>query len=394
MTPIIAPLITKNLPDALAKIKQIERAKQEWEVTADALPQLVCLLDKKGHILRANRTLENWQLGKVNQVRGLSLHNLLHPHCQLTPCYFQGFWEHAWNQVKLGQAVVEQVQDKQLNRYLEIQLQPLNISKNENYYYTHSFAVIIIQDITANRAMQQNQELTSRLTSLEQMAAGFSHYFNNILTTIIGFSELLQLNTELSEAAKSDLSHIVRQGHRAAQLTRQILDFSRQSTSQKQPLQLADLLTETLQLLEETAPPHITLKLHIESGDFTLNADANQLRQALLNLTFNAWQAMPDGGVVDFHLYRVVSSTITSPLQPKLAIGDWIGISISDNGLGIDLEHQRHLFEPFFTTKELGKGMGLGLPQVYGILKQHSGEIEIKSEIGNGTTVYLYLPSI
>ena len=187
---------------------------------------------------------------------------------------------------------------------------------------------------------------------------------------------------------------IIQQGQRGARLISQILDFSRKSVSMQRSLELTPFLKEVAQFLRRTIAEDIHLDLQIEPGEHVIHGDPAQMQQALTNLALNARDAMPQGGKLSLRLWRLqVTSNQESPL-PDMPPGDWVVIAVSDVGSGIRPEVRSHLFEPFFTTKPVGQGTGLGLAQVYGIVKQHSGHITVESQIGQGTTFTIYLPAI
>ncbi|MDM8519720.1 ATP-binding protein [Anaerolineales bacterium HSG6] len=373
-------------------VEQIEQAKQEWEVTADALPQLICLLDQEGKILRANRTVERWGLGQVEEVKGLTLLELLHAKSSST--YFYNFWHHVWSDLNEGKPVKMEAQDKWLGRYLEFQLRQIDTETTERDKLSNSFAVAIIRDVTEERTVQHIKQQNERLAALGQLAAGISHYFNNILTTIIGFAELLNVRPDISASSKKDLNHIIRQSHRAARLTAQILDFSRQSLGQQNKVDFKSILTRYTDNQYTKTPNNVSIKLTIKPGSYHLKADEKQMKDVFDNLFSNAYDAMPHGGQLSIKLYHQVLSFDELPPHPNLSVGDWVVFSAIDTGIGIDPKDKLRLFEPFFTTKEVGKGTGLGLAQVYGIIKQHGGEIDVQSKPNEGTTVNIYFPAI
>jgi len=254
-------------------------------------------------------------------------------------------------------------------------------------------SLLVIRDVTVERATQRRIKQQEQLAAVGQLAAGIAHDFNNILTSIIGFAELMQLEPELPDSAKPDLERIANQGHRAARLVRQILDFSRQSITEKRSLDLVPVVKELIKLLERTIPENIQITLHIEPPDkgYTIMADLSQMQQALTNLAVNARDAMPSGGKMQFRLSRFSLEPGVQPPQPEMSSGDWIVLSISDTGVGISSKDHPHIFEPFFTTKETGQGTGLGLAQVYGIITDHGGYINVDSRAGEGTIFRLYL---
>jgi PAS domain S-box-containing protein len=244
------------------------------------------------------------------------------------------------------------------------------------------------------QAIQKRVQQHERMAAVGQLAAGIAHDFNNILTSIIGYTELLSYDPTISDSAKEDLSRIAGQGQRAAHLVRQILDFSRQTISPKYPLDLLVFLKETTKLLERTIPEAIHISLTVEPGDYTVLADVTQLQQALTNLAVNARDAMPTGGELRFMLTQFELLSEQNAPQPDMALGKWIALEVTDTGSGIPPEHHDKIFEPFFTTKEVGQGTGLGLAQVYGIIKQHDGYIGLRSAVDAGATFTLYLPAL
>ncbi len=283
---------------------------------------------------------------------------------------------------------------------------------------TVDYAVVFVQDITerklAEEELRRSKEQLEqtllelkatqyqvlqqeRLAAVGQLAAGIAHDFNNILTSIIDFAELARMEPELAESVKNDLGRVVHQAQRGAGLVRQVLDFARQSVSKKKLVDLATLVQDVVKLLRETMPEQIRLSLEIEPGNYRLEADPLQLQQVLTNLASNARDAMPKGGTLVIRLDLQTLTLSDSPPgfvwpQGESWPADWVVLSVTDSGVGIPAEVQPHIFEPFFTTKEVGQGVGLGLAQVYGIMQQHHGWVEVESRSGQGAVFRLYLP--
>ncbi|MCG3207930.1 MAG: Sensor histidine kinase RcsC [Anaerolineae bacterium] len=251
---------------------------------------------------------------------------------------------------------------------------------------------LVIRDVTEERLMQKRAQRQERLAAVGQLAAGIAHDFNNILTSIIGYAELLLADPRLLPDIHEDVERITRQGHRAAHLVRQILDFSRQTITEKHPLDLVPFVKETIKLLERTLPENINIVFDAPSDQFLVTADLTQLQQVVTNLAVNARDAMPAGGTLTICLRHAVFSGSTPPPYPDMPLGPWVVLKVMDTGIGIPQENQVQIFEPFFTTKEVGQGTGLGLAQVYGIVKQHDGFIEVDSLLNTGTTFSVYLP--
>jgi two-component system cell cycle sensor histidine kinase/response regulator CckA len=242
------------------------------------------------------------------------------------------------------------------------------------------------------KTTQQQVVQQERLAAVGQLAAGIAHDFNNLLTTIIGFAELLRVDPAIPEAAQADLARISKQGQRGAHLVRQILDFARQSIRQPQLMDLVPFVKEVARFLERTIREHIRLSLKVEVAELPVKADPAQLQQMLANLALNAQDALPGGGELKLCLSRYSLEPGQPPAYVDLPPGEWAVISVSDSGPGIAEDLLPRIFEPFFTTKQPGEGSGLGLAQVYGIVKQHEGYIDVTSQPGAGTTFTVYLP--
>ncbi len=252
-----------------------------------------------------------------------------------------------------------------------------------------------LEDTLAQLVAAQGQILQQeRLAAVGQLAAGIAHDFNNILTSILGFAELLRMSPDTLEPARLDLGRIVAQSQRAARLVRQILDFSRKSIRRPQQLDLVLFFEETFHFLKRTIPENIYLNLEAEPDECLVDADSTQFQQVLTNLAVNARDAMPEGGTLSLRLSCFNLKPGESPPYPELSPGEWVLFSVSDTGTGIPAEVLPHIFEPFFTTKEVGQGTGLGLAQVYGIIRQHEGYIDVASQAGQGTTFTIYLPAM
>jgi two-component system, cell cycle sensor histidine kinase and response regulator CckA len=233
------------------------------------------------------------------------------------------------------------------------------------------------------------------LAAVGQLAAGIAHDFNNILAVITLYVELSLHNPNLPPALQDRLEVVNRQTKRAAHLVQQILDFSRRAVLQTRSLALVLFLQEQVELWRRTIPESIKIYLQDETTrECVIHADPTRLQQLFTNLVLNARDAMPQGGELYLSLKQFrLENEDTAPL-PDMVAGDWVELSVSDTGTGIPAATLSHIFEPFFTTKEPGLGSGLGLAQVYGIVKQHLGHIAVQTEEGRGTTFTIYLPAL
>jgi PAS domain S-box-containing protein len=247
----------------------------------------------------------------------------------------------------------------------------------------------------ALRKIQETQEQLvqqERLAAVGQLAAGIAHDFNNIMAVIALYAQLMSQAGQLHPRDHERVRVIEQQAKNAARLTEQILDFSGRTILKRQPLDLAQLLLEELELLRRTLPEHIEILFEQDSGPFMINADQARLQQAITNLALNSRDAMPEGGSLRLSLTRLTVEPGTSPLLPEMTPGKWAQLRVTDSGTGIPLEVMPRLFEPFFSTKPPGLGSGLGLPQVHGIIGQHQGRIGVETAVGAGTTITIYLP--
>ncbi|MBL0924733.1 MAG: response regulator [Sphingomonadaceae bacterium] len=246
-------------------------------------------------------------------------------------------------------------------------------------------------NIEETRLKRQVAQQT-KMESIGQLAGGVAHDFNNILTAIIGYCDLMLLRHQPGDGDYDDIQQIKNNSNRAASLTRQLLAFSRQQTLRPQILQLADVVADVSSLLKRLLGETVRLELHHGRAIGSVRADPGQLEQVIINLGVNARDAMPKGGVVHISTKAVSQDEVRAMGSDILPIGDYALLSVEDSGVGIPKENLGKIFEPFFTTKELGKGTGLGLSTVYGIVKQSGGFIFAESEPGQGTRFDVYLP--
>jgi signal transduction histidine kinase/ActR/RegA family two-component response regulator len=244
-------------------------------------------------------------------------------------------------------------------------------------------------ELRETQAQMLQQE---RVAAVGQLAAGIAHDFNNIMATVLLYTDLLLKTSDLSEKDKRRVELVQQQGRRAADLTQQILDFSRKSVMRRQDLDLRLFVAELKQLLERTLPENIHLYFDSVGERVMVHVDPTRLQQVLLNLAINARNAMPDGGELRISL-TIKQIENADELSPAVEPGDWAVLTVTDNGTGIPEEVLQHIFEPFFTTRA-PLGSGLGLSQVHGIVTQHGGYVDVTTQVGLGTTFKIYLPAL
>ncbi len=248
-------------------------------------------------------------------------------------------------------------------------------------------------EITDRLNLEQQLRQSTKMQSVGQLAAGVAHDFNNILTIIQGHSELISSKEKFTPNGVESLGQITMAAERAAKLTQQLLTFGRKQFMQVEALDLNEVIKRVTQMLRRVLGENITLRTNLTSRLPAIEADPTMMEQVIMNLAVNARDAMPNGGSLIIGTVPVNVTRGYVDLNPEAKEGSFISLSVSDNGTGIEPDKLSKLFEPFFTTKEVGKGTGLGLATVYGIVKQHQGWIEVESELGKGTTFKIFLPA-
>lgn len=248
----------------------------------------------------------------------------------------------------------------------------------------------IAEDITDQRRTEGHLRQVQKIEAVGQLAAGIAHNFNNLLTAVLGYTELL-LSRSKEKADREDLEEIQKAGQRAAVLTRQLLAFSRRQTPAPEYVDLNTAVRQLRGMLDRVIREDIHLTCTFAPGQATVKIDPSEFEQVVLNLVINARDAMPAGGSISIDIAHVEAATEKLSQLPE---GGYIRMRVTDTGTGINPDVRAHLFEPFFTTKEQGKGTGLGLASVYGIVNQGQGIINVDTEIGHGTTFSVYLPAV
>ena len=251
-----------------------------------------------------------------------------------------------------------------------------------------------IEDITERKRLESHLRQAQKLEAIGQLAGGVAHDFNNILAVMMTHLGLLLMDSNLDSETQQALRDIDAEARRAAELTRQLLMFGRRSVLLVKPLDLNDIVVNLLKMLKRLIGEHIDLRFDEKSALPTVEADASMMEQVLMNLVVNARDAMPKGGRITISTAQTDLETAQAAANPVRRRGRFVCLAVSDTGSGIDAATLKRIFEPFFTTKEVGKGTGLGLATVHGIVAQHKGWVEVDSKVGQGTTFRVYLPAI
>ena len=253
--------------------------------------------------------------------------------------------------------------------------------------------VIVNRDVTQRKSLEEQFRQAQKMEAVGRLSGGVAHDFNNLLGVIIGYGEIVQEGTPVESPLRNCVDEMLKAGHRAAGLTKQLLAFSRQQVMDPRVLDLNSVVKDMEKMLKRLIGEDIQLKTSLDPDLVRIKADQSQIEQVFLNLAVNARDAMPSGGELrlqtsNFHMDQEFVSRYPYPVL----VGDYVLLTVSDTGVGMDAATKARVFEPFFTTKEKGKGTGLGLSMVYGVVKQSGGYIEVVSEPGAGACFNIYLP--
>ncbi len=252
----------------------------------------------------------------------------------------------------------------------------------------------IVTDISERRLLEQQTRQAQRMESIGRLAGGVAHDFNNLLAPIMGFAELVLMDLEPDDPHCADLTEIMEAAERARGLTRQLLAFGRRQELDLQPVDLRHVVANIWRLLRRTVREDVQIDMDLSDTLGTVRADVGQIEQVLMNLAVNAADAMPDGGQITIALADVTVGSDFAEAHEGIAPGRYTRLSVRDTGCGMDERTLSRLFEPFFTTKGKGRGTGLGLATVYGIVRQHAGTVQVTSKVGQGSEFAVLLPHV
>ncbi|MEI2613085.1 MAG: response regulator [Candidatus Promineifilaceae bacterium] len=368
--------IAANAIQRVTLYEQTQEEARRVQQIIDTVPEGVFVLDANQQVMMANPTAQTYltllagaQVGDVLTMLGTR------PLAELLVKVEPG---KPWPQLDFPEA----------HRIFEIAASPINIA------VATEGQVVVLRDVTEAHTQARYLQAQERLATVGQLAAGVAHDLNNVLAAIVLYAQMMQLAVDFPPAQASRLEIIVQQANHASELIQQILDFSRNAVMTRYPTDFLILVQNAVKLFQRTFPENIVVSLHYTKEDYIIDADATRLQQVIMNLAVNARDAMPSGGDLQLLLHRLVLKAGEKPPLPDMAPGNWIKLTVRDNGMGMRPQILARIFDPFFTTKAPGKGTGLGLSQVYGIVKQHGGSITVRSEVGQGTTFTLYLPAL
>ncbi len=363
--------------------ERVRKSEERFIDLFEHSPDMTHIIDRNGIITRCNQT-EATRLGySKEELIGQSILKL----------YLPEHHKEALNnlhEIFEKNREVKGLEEKIVTKNKEI----IEVSVNASIISDESgekFVRAVARDITEKKKLEAKVIHAQRIDSIGNLAGGVAHDFNNILTSILGSTSIMKRKLKETDHWYRYAEIIETAARRGASLTRQLLTFARKSNVQFHPIIANDIIEETIGLFERSTDKTISIEKDLIQEVCVINGDEGLIQQSILNILINARDAMPEGGVIYVKSHKKYVGKDTAP-APEIKEGEYVAISISDTGIGMDKETMQHIFEPFFTTKDQGKGTGLGLSVVYGVVNTHNGFINVQSEIQKGSIFELHLP--
>lgn len=363
-------------------------SQNQWELSFNSINDEMWILNRKGCILRANQAaLQKIAPRKTDPV-GAVFFDIFQPKGT------GGTLADLRSEIFTKPCTLSELEFEKIGGKFSLFSYPI-IGDNEK----NSGCIVIIKDITEQyrqeallKRAEIRQQRTHRIEMLGRMAGGIAHDFNNILTTLLGYVSLVLQSDNLGKNERAYLTEIMRTVERGTALTRQLFDFSTEKKSKLKTLNLNAAIQNMQKMLVQILGPNITIATHLDQQLWNISADVSRIERIITNFAANSHDAMPSGGEFVIETGNTILDDNFCRNHPGLKPGNYVLLQVSDTGTGMPPEVLERIFEPFFTTKKNGKGLGLGLSSVFGIIRQFGGEIICYSEVGKGTTFKVYLP--
>jgi two-component system cell cycle sensor histidine kinase/response regulator CckA len=350
------------------------------DVVIDSLPGLFYIVDESRNLIRWNKNFQEVTGYSPEELANMKVLDFFQEDRELIRSKIHEVFH-------IGSASVEAKMVTKSGVSISFMMTGFRMITNDKPYL-----VGVGIDLSERKLLEAQLRQSQKMESIGTLAGGISHDFNNILTAIIGYGSLLQMQMRDDDPLKHNVEQILASANRAASLTQGLLAYSRRQVLNPRRVNLNDIILKVERLLARLIGEDVEFKSILTDKDVMVLADAGQIEQILMNLVTNARDAMPDGGYVYIETRVVELDEASAKAHDIRKPGAYAQILVTDSGMGMDQKTRERIFEPFFTTKEVGKGTGLGLAMVYGIIKQHNGFIEVESGIGRGTTLKIYLP--
>ncbi len=375
--------IARDITDRKKTEIALRNSEKQWNQTFNSIPDIVTFLDTDLRILKVNQQACSILDLSSDEIIGKHCYELFHDSkepCQDCPL----------TQTKESlKAFSGEIYHEKLGKTFLVSETPVFGELGELEYIAH-----VAKDITAQKRLEKELFQAQKMEAIGTLAGGIAHDFNNILSAIIGFSEVAKLEMPADSRAGKDIDKVIKAGRRAAELVKQILTFSRMTDHQLQPMIPNLIIKEALKMLRSSLPTTISIKEAIDTACGLILADPTNVHQIVMNLCTNAFHAMEnEKGILTVNLYRK-EIRAEDICESDVSAGPFVVLSVSDTGHGMDKITMERIFEPYFTTKEVGKGTGLGLAVIHGIIKDYKGFIRVESEPEKGTTFHVHFPAL
>jgi PAS domain S-box-containing protein len=375
--------------------KKLQHSEERFRTVFDNTAAGMCLMDASGNIIKSNNRLGEILGYETDRLKGKNWQNISHPEdIEKTKKLIESLTS--------GLSMTELYEKRFIHQDGRIVPTLVSTSLVKDEFGQPMYYISQIQDLSKQKAAESEKKKiehqlmqSQKMEAMGTLAGGIAHDFNNIISAIMGQVELGQLQVNEVAKVKERFDGVLQAAQRAKALVQQILTFSRRSDQKKQVTNVTILVKETLDLLRASLPANIVIQSDLGCKKSNILADPNQIHQVIMNLGTNAYHAMADeGGILCVRCESICMDGSDSDGCPDLKKGKYVRVSISDTGYGISAENIKRIFDPYFTTKKKGKGTGLGLALVHGIIKEHQGSISVKSQIGEGTSFEILLPRL
>ncbi len=376
--------IIRDISERKLAVSLLQQSRKEWEKTFDAMADIVTIQDKNMRIVRANQAAYQLFQAAYGELNGKYCYEVFRgttepcPGCPLS------------NTIMDIDCHTEIMTHEKMGKIFHVSSAAIPDANGEVQYFIHT-----AKDITELKHLEEELFQSHKMESIGTLAGGIAHDFNNILAGILGYAEVARENIPAGSQARKDIDEVIQGGQRAADLVRQILAFSRKGPIFLKPLSPHPIVKEALKMLRSTLPTTIIIKTDIDSQCGKIEADPTQIHQIVFNLCTNAFLAMEDEkGTLKIRLERREISSVEITGETDVVAGPFIVLSVSDTGCGMDKTTIKCIFEPYFTTREVGKGSGLGLAVIHGIVKRYHGFIRVESKPEQGSSFHIYIPAL
>jgi len=382
----IAPQIAISINNAKS-LRQIMESEERFRALSENSPDIIYTVDNSGFLTYVNPA--------ADEIMGYAQEDVIGKHfTEFIKTDDVGTISEGFDRIKQGKETIKNFEGKLLSKDGTVRLFDMSGAPNLNASGEMTGVVGTLKDVTEQRKLEYQLREASKMNAIGRLTGGISHDFNNILQAISAYNQLLTIKKTEDDPDWKYLMNINDLTKRATGLIKQLLIFSRKAESKLVPIDMNKEIKNYHELLVSTFPKTIAIRLNLADNLRPIHGDTTQLGQVIMNLAVNAKDAMPNGGELSIETKNIELATSLERDHVKMNAGHHVLFRISDTGCGIEKENLDQIFEPFFTTKEAGKGTGIGLSVVYGVIKNHNGYIFCASEPGKGTTFELYLPAL